>query len=411
MKHQCKEIFQKLRPAEPDTGHFDTVVVPNWYRARRYVLDSFPDWTGGGIGPKSSRAFRIAIQGHGPLVYSVVRHIALLAHFPNFNEGTGKNISTITILYPKEFGLKKLEAEIDCLAREEYLCNLIRHSTYILEPADEKERKVKPGLPFLDIQFVLKATDSYSKAPDETLITKEGIEKIVENDHDMFLTDRELAAAMLVNQAYSAGEEISNLSSTENEKANRYGLALKCLNGTKRKITKESWHKNFRNKTDGDDKLTRSQINNILSCIFCADTFESRIQGLMADAPKRFTHKTLLSNANTIHRLIAGNLKALSECEHSRWNAEKLILGFSPLSRSESYTDEIKLNHRNDYRKGLKKRDKAPAHIDLVSNADLKRINPDDLKYDCFIMLAMPTILMQKYRPQNLIGRLLTALI
>ena len=45
------------------------------------------------------------------------------------------------------------------------------------------------------------------------------------------------------------------------------------------------------------------------------------------------------------------------------------------------------------YRKGLKSYWQTPTHIDLCSYADLRRVNPDDLKYDSFLMLAISNIL------------------
>jgi hypothetical protein len=46
-----------------------------------------------------------------------------------------------------------------------------------------------------------------------------------------------------------------------------------------------------------------------------------------------------------------------------------------------------------EYRKKLKSRDKDPAHIDLCPYRELRRTNPNDLKYDSFLMLAIPVIL------------------
>lgn len=92
--------------------------------------------------------------------------------------------------------------------------------------------------------------------------------------------------------------------------------------------------------------------------------------------------------------IVKANLTALAKCEHARWNVEKLILGFSPLTDKERIADELKFGKaREQYRKGLKKDSKCPKHIDLCSYHDLQRRNPADMKYDCFLMLAMVRIL------------------
>ena len=79
------------------------------------------------------------------------------------------------------------------------------------------------------------------------------------------------------------------------------------------------------------------------------------------------------------------------------------------MSEEEVFTDEIKVvkKERDDYRKKLKRHKTAPAHIDILGFRDLKRINPEDQKYDYFIMLAIPTILIQKYQTPNAITRFL----
>lgn len=92
--------------------------------------------------------------------------------------------------------------------------------------------------------------------------------------------------------------------------------------------------------------------------------------------------------------IVKANLTVLAKCEHARWNVEKLILGFSPLTDEERAIDELKFGKsREQYRKELKKDSKCPKHIDLCSYHDLQRRNPADMKYDCFLMMAMAWIL------------------
>jgi len=69
-------------------------------------------------------------------------------------------------------------------------------------------------------------------------------------------------------------------------------------------------------------------------------------------------------------------------------------MGYRPLNKQERIKDERLFGDvKKRYRDQLKKRQNDPTHIDLCSNADLRRINPNDMKYDCFIMLAIPMIL------------------
>jgi hypothetical protein len=90
--------------------------------------------------------------------------------------------------------------------------------------------------------------------------------------------------------------------------------------------------------------------------------------------------------------------------EHARWIVEKLIMGYRPLNEGERYHDETlhaqfkNKEKRKKYRDSLKRNDQDPAHIDLCSYRDLRRINPDDMKYDSFLMLAIPKILKRLFK-------------
>ena len=86
--------------------------------------------------------------------------------------------------------------------------------------------------------------------------------------------------------------------------------------------------------------------------------------------------------------------EALSKSEHARWVADKLIMGYRPLNEAERFQDEgLFGSDKVKYRKRLKNNASDPVHIDLCSYRDLRRIDPDSLKYDSFLMLSIPGIL------------------
>ena len=94
-------------------------------------------------------------------------------------------------------------------------------------------------------------------------------------------------------------------------------------------------------------------------------------------------------------RIVKENITSLAMCEHARWNVEKLINGFEPLTLKEHNEDNIRFGaSRNSYRKKLKNK---AHHIDLGSYQELRRINPSDMKYDCFLTMAMIRILKERY--------------
>lgn len=398
MEQPNREIFQLLK--RMDGKPFEDDVVSNWYLARHYVLKHFNEWIGEGIGPDSGNTFNVVVDGCSPLMYSVIRQIALIAHFSNFDEDNATTRSTITVLYPDTFSINRLKAEIETLSKEEFLCNLIKYSDYSLISNDGTTYEHK-GLPFVDINFTL--TASTHPGSGAILLKEDEILAEAKEYNDVNgLSEKDLNAGMLVNIAYSIGVEINNLPPTENNTANRYNIALDCVSSKRRKDIINTWNEPF-HKTKN---ISQTALKNALSCIFCADTFESRMRGLLRTT-EPFSSKFLIANSNKIRTEIANNLMKLSRSEHARWVAEKLITGYRPLSEEEAYTDETSIGKRNSYRKQLKNRCDNPSHIDLISFADLKRINPEDQKYDCFIILAMPLVLKKKYGRPNLFTRLL----
>ena len=405
MKEPNKEIFQLLKRKTGEA--FEEDVVGNWYIARNYVLRHFNEWIGEGIGPDSRNTFNIVIKGSGPLMYSFVRQISLLAHFSNFDENNDETCSTITIVYPETYTLDQLKDEVDILAKEEYLCNLIKYSDYTLISGDG-EKFHHNGLPYVDIKFLLKAGKGEYCKNDDVIVVEENdiLEEEKTGNYKRSFEDNDLTAGMLVNMAYSIGVEINNLPPTENTTASRYNIALDCVNSKRRKDMIREWNRPFSKSASGASTISQTNLKNALSCIYCADTFESRMRGLL-HTTEPFSEKLLIANSNKIKALIAKNLRQLSQSEHARWVAEKLIVGFRPMSEEEAYTDETNIGKRNPYRKQLKNRSCDPSHIDIISFADLKRINPEDQKYDCFIILAMPIVLKKKYGKRNVFMRLL----
>ena len=131
----------------------------------------------------------------------------------------------------------------------------------------------------------------------------------------------------------------------------------------------------------------QSRVKERLSNLFCSDCFESRCLSIL-----------LCSNGDTKkeRKIWEDNNRVLSRSEHARWVVEKLIMGYSPLSEEQRFKDESLFydnKKKTLYRKALKNDSKNPSHIDLCSYADLRRVNPADLKYDSFLMLAIPIIL------------------
>lgn len=421
--------------------------VKNWYVARHYVLDilQFGRFS---ISPSSSKHINIIIDGVSDLMLCIARQIALVAHYPNFDETSGSNRTVITMLFDSSS-----EPEIvNKVSREEYLCNLPTLCKYsvktwngkdaIITFEENKQSYIDIELEFIDIKG--HKSDDYLSSnnivekecigrDDTYLLIKEETVRAKLKDEDIkAISTINIKNARRTNMVYCVGGDIDNLAPDDPNTADRYSRALHyfCYQQNENDIQKQ-WDGFF--KKDDDGKPTdcidgQIAVRNLLSNVYCSDCFESRLRSvvtqnnlkkqfqgdwfknlrcrysnyykdIMSDKPYDIDQKTLIWLLNKkyrqVLRIVKENIASLAMCEHARWNVEKLINGFVPFTAKEHYEDNIRFGaSRNSYRKKLKKK---THHIDLCSYQELRRINPSDMKYDCFLMMAMVRILKEKY--------------
>lgn len=80
--------------------------------------------------------------------------------------------------------------------------------------------------------------------------------------------------------------------------------------------------------------------------------------------------------------------------EHCRWTAEKLIMGFRAFSLEERCRYESLFGSaRASFCRQAKNAAESPSHVDICSYRHLRLTDPASLKYDTFLMLAIPLIL------------------
>lgn len=335
MRTQLKQPFEYLK--RKDGTAFAPEIIKHWYEARAYVLDKLKNVT---ISPDSKEHLHLIVTGDSPRMLAVVRQIALTAHYPNYDESTGQNRTVVTIVS----GNKQLMKE---LKKEEYLCNLVDYSNNL----------------FIDIDFQVKEDWQEGKNERILILSDEDMASFLgsKKEKEIYYIDTTRAAS--TNMVYQIGAEIDNLPAEDINNPNRYQMALDVFRSLLRNktplINEKKWE---------SDPI---EVKNGLSNIFCSDCFEFK-SGQINET----------------------NIEAFSKSEHARWAAEKLIMGFRPLNKAERIHDERLFgNEKKQYRKQLKRNPSDPVHIDLCSYADLRRINPDDLKYDSFLMLAIPIIL------------------
>lgn len=347
MKKQLEKPFDYLR--RKDGTAFSPDIVKNWYKARVYVLDKLKNDT---YAPTTKAHLHVVVTSDTPAMLSVVRQVALIAHFPNFKEMTGQNRSIITIV-------SKNPQIIENLKKEEYLCNLPMFCKYTLYG----HSPVNPDS-YIDIE--LQIVDEWHKdeLQDAILMSEEEMESFLQSKQEDKIYSIDTRSAVLTDRIYSLGTLIDNLPAESIHDFKRYGLALDIFRHKPLKepitplVNASEWENNA------------IQVKNKLSNVFSSDCFHLR-EAYCKDE----------------------NYEALSISEHSRWVVEKLIMGFRPLNQQERIQDERLFGEeKNQFRSQLKKNPTDPVHIDICSYLDLRRIDPEVLKYDTFLIMAIPMI-------------------
>lgn len=451
----CEDLFKDMRRLhrKDEAGscaEFGEDVVQGWCRARNYVLSQLEkekSWGSDGIAASSSERVHIVIDCVDPMAFYIARHAALTLHFPNFNEGNGvsqapSNSTMITLLYNR----KKYPDIIAELRKEEFLGNLTNLCKYTLITVEKEDKEngqkwkncvVKNPYSFVGIELELLGfnDDDFGYEANEkgglglVHVGRKDIEKVKNRKCDSNKCDCKLNVthARRVNMVYQVGADIDNLPPDDPNISDRYSRALLyfCYQQSKGK-TLEKWNEiaEYTNEDDKKGTLCQIKLRNKLSNIFCADCFVTRLKShfdtkVRKDMEKvikkaycsendvkkneNFDYKTVRITTKMLNymiknhekdllMLVGNNLKAMARCEHARWNVEKLILGFSPFSPQEHYEYNCRFGFsRSSYRNKLKKNE--AHHINLCSYDDLRRIDPDNMKYDSFLMLAMVRIL------------------
>ena len=359
-KHVEKERpFEYLRHKNGDSYSAET--ISDWYVARAYVLDKLKDVA---IGPTSNEYLHVVVTSDSPLMLSAVREVALLAHFANFDETSGSNRSVITIV-------SNNDTIVEDLRKEEYLCNLLdycKYSVYGSAPIHADS--------YLDVELEMVRTLS---AADKSGLVIE----MSDNDADEFLKTSNMddiksidtRKAVYVGRIYELGVLIDNLPAEDIHSPRRYKMALDAFehNYLQKPMTPlinpQKWSANL------------IQAKNGVSSICCADCFELRARG-MEQCGKNST------------KAWEDHIEALSISEHARWVTERLIMGVRYFNKEERIRDERSFGGaKKQFRNRLKKNASDPVSVDICSFAELRRINPGDMKYDSFLMLAIPKIL------------------
>ena len=372
MSKPMEKPFEYLR--RKDGCDYASETIKKWYKARAFVIDRLKKIA---FKPDEDKHLHVIVDGDSKLMLSVARQVALSAHFINYDEGDegeeNRNCTEITIVS------RRVESDIvNDLKDEECLCNLLDHCKYRLYDAETKNKDS-----FIDIAIsIVSDCPKIDKGNANEILIKE--DEVIsfcnsKSEDDIYCIDT--SKTQYADRMYNIGTLIDSLPAENIHDASRYSLALDVFQFVKLEkplgvLMDTSLH-------DAD----QISVKNRLSNIFCTDCFESRASAIeLCRESKRQSEAELWAKNN----------EALSKSEHARWVVEKLIMGFRPFSREERLKDERLSSNkekRMEFRKKQKQNASDPSHVDLCSYNMLRRVNPDDMKYDSFLMLAIPKIL------------------
>ena len=378
MNKQLEKPFEYLRrkkeAGEKEGAKFDNEIIKNWYKARAYVLERLKDIA---FKPDDKKHLHVVLNGDSDIMLSVVRQVALLAHYINYdeeNENEGKrNRSVITIVTTK-----RDDDILKALKDEACLCNLLNYCKYQLLDAAPVNKDS-----YIDVEFsiVRDCPTIDPKNPNEILIEENEVISYCDSKFEDEIYNIDTSKAQYADRMYNLGTLIENLPAENIHDASRYSLALDVFQFDR--LREPLGHM----VNDSKWKEDQIKVKNGLSNMFCADCFETRAKSVeLCRGNEKLKDAELWAKYN----------ESLSKSEHARWVVEKLIMGFRPLNEKERLADESlssNKNKRKEFRNSLKKKAEDPAHIDLCSYRDLRRVNPEDMKYDSFLMLAIPKIL------------------
>lgn len=381
MSNYQEQPFQYL--SRKKGGQFDPSVVENWYKAREYVLDKLKDVA---FGVNSDEHLQAVVLGDSPLMLSVARQVALSAHFLNYDEEnideSRRKRTVITIESQDADILQKLQ-------QEEYLCNLPNYCKRdIYGQVENSDSYID-----IELQVVKEWTGCDSNCCVE--MREEEVELFCKTHAFGKIDTRK---AVFVSRIYDLGTLVTNLPYEDIHNLKRYAQAVDAF---QYRHLKDPWQPLM----EETGQLNLYKVKENLSNIFCSDCFETRAKEIEKTKEedlgkcKDKSKQKKISKENYWEKYIS----ILSQSEHARWVVEKLIMGYRPLNVSERIAVErvIGSSKLKQYRDKLKHSAEDPAHIDICSYFDLRRISPDNMKYDSFLMLAIPYILEKAKEDEN----------
>ena len=396
-----KRLFQRkiTEPTEKFYGDDRDLVV-----ARHIVLNEMGAGSQGncviddnGIGAGSGRhvhAVVVLSDEKRRLLLAIARQLALVCHYPNFDEnaaekGEQANRTVISIVDSKcrtvesLDGLEKeMKGELFGNLSDYALCRkMVFADSSIPTETNGKECS------FVDIELNLvgiadgTTAEQYAQAvaTDASTIVTVISKETIGNDYSDISTEIGLLRPMMVDTVYRIGGTFLSIRKADVAVAGNYSNAINdyCRIIKVNKML-GNWQQDKTKNPDGKELR--------LSNLLCGDHFETKVRSLRA-----------MSNASTfdLKEKIEENMELLARLEHSRWNVEKLVLGYRPYTAMELDDDCKAFTEGAAKVKALrnKLKNEQRVHLDIRSFGSLLHYHFDSVRYDYFLTLLIPSVL------------------
>lgn len=362
---------------------------------------------GDGITRNSKKHVHLIIFGMTEMGITLATNAAHILHFPNFKEGQFDTCSKITFI--------DTDAQVKGKVFRSYykhLFNLARwrsidkneclEETNWKDPMTDKDstspfKGFLGDVNFMDIQWEFITGEPYDEEVNtylrvcseekSTILTiafcGENSERNTECCMTLPDTVIQQVNLILVRQKGSPLMENMLMKKAGFGNIRPFGIMSECFYGH---LKHEEYGKlvnaSYQSKIDMNDKFEVEAAWDVLkvadkwSSIYCANMLYYKLRLMGLNTEDVLTKESITSALNR-------NEDDMQRTEHNRWNTEKLLLGFRPLT-SEEERVKWKTDKQNMKRQLL--------HFDILSYEMLKKMDPDVIDYDKKVNLKLADI-------------------
>lgn len=313
--------------------------------ARQILMSKVGEWLRPELFGQNPKYLHVIIEGDAEDSIELARQVALLAHFPSFDEKHPEETATrITILSQTADEEWKIAFGNLLTGGKDWIDVALDVQIECVDPKKTaKKRKfdnANPNRLYVKFDTAQMQNVVCTKAEEE----------------------KRLELAKRVNSVYEASSKFEIIRADDVENVHEFDVPVKHFLKQSSKEIDRCW---------ADLKQDERE-----SSLAMADSLRVRIESLKK-----------MGGGKSCMETLTNNLAAMSRSEHARWNVEKLINGFRPYTKDEVIEDE---NLTGDERtKNIKAKKANRIHNDLCNYSRLRRIDLNSIKYDSFLLLAM----------------------